>query len=282
MIKIENTIVTKPINNTARDDSLFNCNFCHKLLHVPVQLPCGETICRVHSIEITEKSCQFCLETFRNTIHQIPEEGFPVNKFARKQLASHLNTLNINFEQFNKTKDLIQDLSKDLRDIELIRNEPKKYISDYFNDVNHQIECKRDSLIKEIEKYSNEMVQKVNILKSECFVNLSKNTKVNKRIDECKVKLEELKSMFELVERHDRTCEEIMSLKRIKDLKNMMKPLEKVYKCQLLGNKSYKLTTKEIDVNEVFGTLNSTDEEVMVRMFIFNEFYLGEIISVKP
>ena len=264
MIKIiEKTEDTKPIYKTDRDDSLFNCNFCLKLLHDPVVLPCGETICRIHSKEITKRNCQFCLESFTNTIHQIPEEGFPVNKFARKQLASHLNTLNINFKQFNDTKDLIQDLSKDLIDIEL------KYILEYFNQVNRQIECRRDSIIKEIEKYSKEMVQKVDILKKECLDKVSTNTKANKSINECKIKLEELKSMFELVESHDRTCEEIMSQKRIKELKSMMMvPLDKEYKCELLGNKSCKLNTKQIRIDEVFGTLSSTDEEAMVRLFI--------------
>ena len=105
-------------------------------------------------------------------------------------------------------------MNNDLKDIELIRNEPAKYITKYFDKLNRQIRHRKDSIIKETKKYSKKTIQKVEILKQECLAKVSTNTKVTESIDECKINLEELNSMFELVERHERTCEEIMSQKR--------------------------------------------------------------------
>ncbi len=54
---------------------LFNCKVCSKLLHEPVLLPCGKTVCKIHTQEIANKECNFCTK-----LHQITKDGFPSNE----------------------------------------------------------------------------------------------------------------------------------------------------------------------------------------------------------
>ena len=70
--------------------SLFNCAFCSKLLVDPVSLPCGETVCKLHVQDKDSIECTLCYE-----LHQIPKEGFLVNKAIQKQLDLKLDTLNV-------------------------------------------------------------------------------------------------------------------------------------------------------------------------------------------
>ena len=57
--------------------ALFKCKFCSGIYRDPVSLPCGASICKVHSQTINQTNCfgfGFCSE-----IHTVPENGFPPN-----------------------------------------------------------------------------------------------------------------------------------------------------------------------------------------------------------
>ncbi len=85
-------------------NQLFNCTFCSKLLHKPVVLPCGKTVCKMHAAEFDKKECIFCTK-----VHQIPEDGFPVNEFVEKQLEMQLNKINFNLSHSKVSINIILD-----------------------------------------------------------------------------------------------------------------------------------------------------------------------------
>jgi len=122
--------------------SFFNCQFCQCILKDPVILPCGESVCQVHTEEICESECSFCSEK-----HQSPEHGFPINKFAQNQLQFGLNMTNLNFNQFIHCKKTVDGLNKDLKEIEALRNDPENYISDYFDELTRQVDIRREKKI---------------------------------------------------------------------------------------------------------------------------------------
>ena len=241
-------------------DSLFNCSFCSKLLHEPVFLPCGETMCKNHSKEISKKECQFCSEN-----HTIPKSGFTINKIVMKQLESKLNTMNINFSQFNDSKKILQDLNKGLREIESIKNDPANYIWEYFKELNRQVDIRRENIIQETERYSNELIQNIEIIHKECLAKVTTKNKTTDCIEDCKAKLQELNGMFETFEIDDTKHEEIMSQKRTKELQKLMEPLVSEYKRDLLCNKSYKLSTSDFKIDKVFGSLSSSDDLKVIK-----------------
>ena len=98
--------------NLEKVDSLYNCAICTKTLNDPIVLPCGESVCKIHSKEISSDKCQFCSEN-----HPVPKKGFPPNKITQRHLENHLNSVNINFSKFNDLKKLVQDLNKGLKEI---------------------------------------------------------------------------------------------------------------------------------------------------------------------
>ena len=163
-----------------------------QLLFEPIFLPCGETVCKAHSEYISKNQCQSCSET-----HPIPKHGFLINKIVQGLLEKQYNTLGYNFSQFNDSKKLIQELNRGLKDIELMCNDPSYYISEYFTELNRQVDHRRDTIIQETERYSSELIQKMAVLHQECLATATTTkTKLAEGIDGCKVKLEELNEML--------------------------------------------------------------------------------------
>ncbi len=91
---------------------LFNCQICKDLLVDPIILPCGETVCNVHTEKISEENCLLCTE-----MHTSPKSGFPSNKIVKNQLDLKINKINLNFRQFNDYNTIIQDLNEHLKQI---------------------------------------------------------------------------------------------------------------------------------------------------------------------
>jgi hypothetical protein len=99
-------------------DSLFSCQKCHKVIHEPVCLSCGETVCRSHSEDICSRKCPFVLR------HRLPENGFIPNLMVQNMLINKLHQLNINFDKFDESKKLLEELNRQFREIETFQNDP--------------------------------------------------------------------------------------------------------------------------------------------------------------
>ena len=121
-------------------NSLFSCHVCNQLLKDPISLPCGETICKIHFDESLE--CFLCSET-----HVVPKSGFKINIILQKQLEIQLNTLNINFKDFDKCKLLIRELKASLNGIETLERDPAYYITEHFQELNRQVDLRREKLL---------------------------------------------------------------------------------------------------------------------------------------
>jgi len=198
---------------------------------------------------------------FCSEIHKPPKNGFPANKFAKNQLELNVNKINQNFSQFNNYKKIIEDLNKKLKEAETIRQQPEYYIDEYFGELTHQVDLRRETLIEDIHNYSNELIQKIEKLKQECVAKSKKAANTTESIDSIKTKLNQLNSMFESLAMDDLMHEEIVLQKRSKEVGELIKPVVDKYKFDLQGNKYYKLNKFQVKLEEVFGTLDCTDHE---------------------
>jgi len=240
--------------------SFFNCQFCQSILKDPIILPCGESVCQVHTEEICESECSFCSEK-----HQSPEHGFPINKFAQNQLQFGLNMTNLNFNQFIHCKKTVDGLNKDLKEVEVLRNDPENYISDYFDELTRQVDIRRETLLKEIHQYSDELIQKITKLKQDCFANSKNPSITTKSIDEINTKLTNLNIMLNSLEVGDKQHNEIMSQNLTKEIARLMQPILKQYKFELHGKKSYAFKQVEnisVSIENIFGKLNDFDYDI--------------------
>jgi hypothetical protein len=124
---------------------LFNCKYCSNILQDPVILPCGETICKKHSEDITKMKCLVCSD-----IHSMSKHGFPVNAFAQSQLDIKLYKLNINSRDFQECNLKLENLNKKMKKYESMRNDKENYIYEYFSELRRNVDIRRDTLINNI------------------------------------------------------------------------------------------------------------------------------------
>jgi len=237
--------------------ALFDCKLCKNVLVDPILLPCGETVCKAHTDEISKGKCTFCSE-----FHKAPQYGFPSNKIVKNLLEKRVNNINLKFSQFNDCNKIIQHLNKNLKEIETIQKDPENYISEYFGELTRQVDLRRETLIEDINKYSDELIQKIEKLKKDCVAKSKEATKITDELETIKAKMNELNSTFNSLEIDDIKHEEIMSQKQSKELNDLMEPVLKKYKFDLQGKKYYKLLTNKIKMENVFGSLGCFDYDI--------------------
>ncbi len=108
-------------------------------------------------------------------------------------------------------------------------------------------------MIDNINKYSDELIQKIEKLKQECVAKSKEATTITQDLEEIKAKMNELNSMFNSLEIDDINLKEIITKKKSKELSELMEPVLKQYKFELQGKKYYKLLTNEFKLEYVFG-----------------------------
>jgi len=239
-------------------NDLFNCKICEDILVNPILLPCGETVCKPHTDEISKGKCVFCSGT-----HIAPKEGFPENRIVKHQLDLDINKINLNFSQFNDYKRSIQDLNKNLKEIESIRTDPENYICEYFGELTRQVDLRRETVIRDIHKYSDELIQMIEKLKKlNCVAKSKEATKITVDIDTIETKINDLNSTFNSLEIDDIKLEEMMSKTKSKELGDLLGSVLEQYKFELQGKKYYKFLTNEIKMKNVFGSLSCFDYDI--------------------
>jgi len=231
---------------------LFNCKRCKDVLVDPVILPCGETVCKTHTNEINQGKCILCFKT-----HSVPKEGFIENRTVKNLLEYKAQKINLNFSQFNDYNKIIQDLNKNLREIEAIRKDPDNYISEYFGELTRQVDLRRETLIEDIHKYSDELIQKIEKLKLDCVAKSKEASKITDELDMIKTKINGLNSTFDSLEVDDI---------RIEEINDLVEPALKRYKFELQGKKYYKLSKKETKLKDVFVSLSCFYHDIDKKM----------------
>jgi len=232
-------------------NQLFNCTFCSKLLHKPVLLPCGKTVCKIHTEEIANKKCIFC-----DKLHQITGDGFPGNELIENLLEIQLNKINFNFCHLTDCKAALDDLNKKFDEKETIRKNKDNLIYEYFSEITREVDLRRDTLIRDIEEYSNEIIEDINKLRQECLESSSDHLMATEEVFEaCKLEMNELKDKLDSFEMDCKKFEEV--LLKSKALQEKMDLAMNKYKFGLQGNKSYRLGSKKIKISKVFGSIET-------------------------
>ena len=99
---------------------------------------------------------------------------------VQKMLISKLHKLNINFDKFDESKKLVEDLNKQFRTIETFQNDPEYYIDEYFVELTRQVDLRRERLFESIGLHSELMVQQIGEWKSGLLTRAKENgTKIN-------------------------------------------------------------------------------------------------------
>jgi hypothetical protein len=142
---------------------------CGLFLENPIFLPCGSTICKEH-VENDSKTfnCDICKEE-----HLIPEKGFPINKFAHRQIEDDLYLNKIQME----IKHSYEKLEKKLKEHENLNSE--NLIYDYYSNIRNQVDLHREQLIEQINKNSEEIIKQLKEMEEKCKLNAANLVKMN-------------------------------------------------------------------------------------------------------
>jgi len=246
-------------------NSLLNCQFCSCIFTDPIVLPCGETVCQVHTEEICASKCIFCQKK-----HTAPQHGFPSNKVLKNQLELEANKLNLIFSQFSDFKRLLADMNKRYQEIEQLSQDPESFISDYFTELTRQVDLRKENLIEDIGQYSYELIQKIDSLKKECLLNSRNASKSFERNAEgIRERLDKLNDMFSSymndkkeMDLNDKKLEEMISQKESSQIVEMMGRVLNQKRFQLNGNKFYNFLPSDIRVETMFGSINTSDYDI--------------------
>lgn len=140
--------------------SKLSCPLCKAPFDEPRSLACGNSICNNCSREIldtnpTEFKCRLC-----ETSHQIPSEGFPLNK-------SLIDIISIKpFEisrgdLANRLKSTVNSIRNRLRKLELALNNGADVIHEYCSELRRLSQLAAETNIQEIQKINDDIIKQI-------------------------------------------------------------------------------------------------------------------------
>ena len=140
---------------------------CKLILENPVNLPCGNSICKHHFEQISKSGekydCFFCQE-----LHEIPKNGFGVNKILALLIQKYLESDPMR----KKIIESYQNLLESIKSYDTIV--PDSYFYEYFEEIRIKVDLHREELIKEINDRSDEIIKLLKDKEQACNLNSQK------------------------------------------------------------------------------------------------------------
>jgi hypothetical protein len=224
-------------------ESIFKCDQCDQLLDEPVTISCGVTVCKFHLNEfLASFTCEFC-----NRIHQVPPEGFEVNKRLQSALKTEINIL---------PDKMSKELHESLEELKNVEDKSEDFINEYYNNISKSVDIRKNDLKLQIDKYCEGILKKIETTRSEC-VQLSANWFSNELE---KPKNDLVKLVNKIEKEHQEIQIDFMKKSNVREgaasIDNSFKRILKEYKDdQLLGGKRFTFEFKEIQISNYFGCL---------------------------
>jgi hypothetical protein len=154
------------------------CGKCKTIFNDPRSLPCGECICNKCILNgIGDKSSNefncFCCDE----IHNVPRNGFPVNKIVLSFLEMKPQA-EIKFNVWEEFKKQLKQMKGNLDNLISKVNSSDEIVTEHCEMVKNQIDTKTESLIQKIESYREVLLKEVDDYELECKDNIKK-AKIN-------------------------------------------------------------------------------------------------------
>ena len=167
---------------------------------------------------------------------------------------------------------LIRELKASLNGIETLERDPASYISEHFQELNRQVDLRREKLLLAIQNRSNQLIEEIEAAHQECLMASKAKSPITDSVQVCKMELDALYNGFDSFKIDGMKCEEI--LEKSKALKQRLEPMMEQYKLELLINQTFEFTTQDINIDQIFGSF----EIKGVRILIVKYF---NIISIQ-
>jgi hypothetical protein len=164
-----------------------------------------------------------------------------INRRLQSLLEIELNTLKAS-PIFDECKKEIKEAMKTMRDVELLEINLESYIYEYFGEIKRQIDLCREVLKSEIDKYSDEIIEVVEMDRIN-YIKLSKEVnQFTENINKSKKELNELIAQFDTLEFNDEKFNDIKATVVV--VNQEFNKILAEYQYSLIGNKKYILELK--------------------------------------
>lgn len=256
---------------------LFDCDICNSLLIDPVQIPCGNTVCKSHVRELLERRpkqkdsfvCEFCEEE-----HVVPVNGFAVNKRMKSVLDSELNNLTIDMPTYNRCKRTIEEAKENAEKLESISKDPESFIVKYFEQIKNEVYLRREKLKVEIDQHSEEIIERIDGTQKRC-IELSKKVGVcvslEAQVERSENDLQELIKEFDTFDISEKKFEDIQI--NADGLKEKLGRVLVEYKETLLENKEFVyFVAEEMTTEKLIGSFQNTKVTSFFRFILIETF----------
>jgi hypothetical protein len=151
-----------------------SCEKCKRVFNDPRSLPCGECLCNdcilsgIKNQKIDGYICFFCKE-----IHNVPTNGFPVNKLALSLLEMKPNVED-KFDALDEFKNQLKKIRNHLDSLISSVNLSDEIVTEHCVTIKNQIEKRSENLIQKIVNYKEELLIEIDDYELECKDNISK------------------------------------------------------------------------------------------------------------
>ena len=232
---------------------------CDECKLIPIALPCGSTLCQEHIEKFNDNfTCSQC-----NDEHQIPRNGYSINKKMIKIIDNY-----INFDQLRKeTIKSFDCLNETINEYESIN--PDGFVYDYFSEIRNKVDLHREELKKEIDDKSDEIIKKLYEKEQECKLNIAKLVKLNlndlkqNHLKKWKQKLrqailnqDELNDLLSNLNKYTDTIKLNFKCYKEKLLQNESIEFEKLEKSSLFGQLVIKVNGLSKDFGDLINIYN--------------------------
>lgn len=270
VLEIENAEMSATTEN-----SILKCRCCSSILQVPINLPCGDTICQKHvgsSAKGDTFKCPICKE-----IHSIQANGFPKSKLIQELLDKHYIKLNTS----KPRREAIQactDLEQQLNMFKQISRD--QYIKGYMACEINKVNVTRAKHIEKLTAYYAGIVNEMRQFEQKCLVAAANNSAEYsfKNYEALNKKFEDGKQFLNSFEFDEA---------RWKNIRNEMKASQENIKLELgnfkdslLMNKVCKFEERviQIDSSHCYGRFDLRDKTRSdIALSLHNSDYLSQI-----
>ena len=137
-------------------EKMLTCKYCNKIYNEPITLACGESLCKEHiqellSIDDTNSLiCPFC--NIQNS-----NQNFIVSKTIQDLLDIQAHKFKID----PRLEQTFTNFKTEIRNLELILNEPENFIYEEINELKRQVDLDREKAKAEIDELADDLIQQL-------------------------------------------------------------------------------------------------------------------------
>ena len=232
-------------------EKMLTCKYCNKIYSEPITLACGDSLCKEHIQELLSIDdtyfliCPFCNIKSSN-------QNFIVSKTIQDLLDIQAHKFKID----PRLEQTFTNFKTEIRNLELILNEPENFIYEEINELKRQVDLDREKAKAEIDELADDLIQQLKTYEEQFRTEYKANVDIKHFMslaEASKKQFSEYEQYLNLLSHEAREREQ--HNKNSEDSINILKSKIKELKDELFSNLAITYNPMEIKLKESFGRL---------------------------